>query len=383
MRFDFVVLGATGMQGRIASRDLLEQGYKVLLCGRDRPRVNFLLKKYSRCQFAFTDLQRVSQTSGVIKKSKAGIVLNCAEGDWNILALQACLRAGVHCLDLGSDISMTKRQLAMYPLLKKKGLLHITGCGSVPGIGNVMLRYAVEKFDRVDTIEVGFAWDSNIKKFVVPFSIQSIIEEFTDPAPELVRGRFILVNPLSTTIDAYDRFIGSQKELLVRHPETYTFYQNYKHLGVKNVKFFAEFPLHSFEKIKTIIELGLGSKKEINFHGIKIKPVEFLAEVLKYLPIPSGYKEKEDLWVKIIGKKGKERRIIKMSCLVNTLPGWEDAGCNIDTGMTISIIGQMIYQKLIPERGCFAPESVVPTRAFFAELSKRHMKVFENGKKVN
>lgn len=36
MNFDFVVLGATGMQGRIVVRDLLEKGYSVLLCGRDK-----------------------------------------------------------------------------------------------------------------------------------------------------------------------------------------------------------------------------------------------------------------------------------------------------------------------------------------------------------
>ena len=44
-KFDFVVLGATGMQGRIVTKDLLESGYSVLLCGRDKKRVEKILKK--------------------------------------------------------------------------------------------------------------------------------------------------------------------------------------------------------------------------------------------------------------------------------------------------------------------------------------------------
>lgn len=52
MNFDFIVLGATGMQGRIVSRDLLETGYSVLLCGQektgDETMVSHLLNRYKK-----------------------------------------------------------------------------------------------------------------------------------------------------------------------------------------------------------------------------------------------------------------------------------------------------------------------------------------------
>ncbi len=44
MKYDFVVMGATGMQGRIVTKDLLKSGYSVLLCGRDESRVKDLLR---------------------------------------------------------------------------------------------------------------------------------------------------------------------------------------------------------------------------------------------------------------------------------------------------------------------------------------------------
>ena len=127
MKFDFVVLGATGAQGKIASRDLLENGYSVLMCGRKRERVKHLLKRYKKDKFEFCDLRNVDNAYSIIKKSGANIVINCVEGDWNLHALKACLRAGVHSLDLGSEIWMTKKQLGMNHILNKKGMIHITG----------------------------------------------------------------------------------------------------------------------------------------------------------------------------------------------------------------------------------------------------------------
>ena len=383
MKFDFVVFGATGMQGKIVARDLIENGYSVLLCGRDKSRVEHILKKYPKTEFRFIEARDIKTLVNAIKFSKANIAINCMEGDWNLNALRACIKANANYIDLGSEIKVTKEQFALHDVLKRKGLISVTGIGSVPGIGNVMLRYAAEKFDRVNDIEVGFSWDSNIKKFVVPFSISSIIEEFTDPAPIVENRHFIKKTPLDSIIEDYHRGIGKQKEFFVRHPEQYTFYHYFKSKGLKNVKFYAGFPEHSFCTITGLINTGMGSKEEINFRGMKIKPVEYHTEVLKKLKMPEGYTEKENLWVKIKGMKNNKSKEILMECLVPTLKGWEDAGCNIDTGMSASILGQMIKQSIITEKGSFAPEAVVPPEPFFKELRKRKMIVFENGKRIN
>lgn len=383
MKFDFVVLGATGMQGRIVTRDLIENKYSVLMCGRNKSRIEHLLDKYKNTNFKYLDLRNVDRATRIIKESGAKIVVNCAEGDWNLNALKACLKANAHSLDLGSEIPMTMQQFKMNDKLKEKNLTHITGCGSVPGIGNVMLNYASKDFDRIETVEVGFDWNSNIKKFVVPFSIPSIVEEFTEPATNIEKGRYTKIRPLSSVKDYFDEFTGSEKNFYVRHPETFTFYHYFKHKGLKNVRFYAGFPLHSFQKIIDLIELGLGNSKELKVEGVKVKPIDLVTEVLKDIKFPKGYKEREDLWLDIFGKKKGKRKKIQMSCVAQTMKGWEDAGCNIDTGMPASIIAQMIEKEIITERGSFAPEAVVPPEYFFKELRKREMIVYKNGKKIN
>ena len=72
-----------------------------------------------------------------------------------------------------------------------------------------------------------------------------------------------------------------------------------------------------------------------------------------------------------------------MDCVAGTLPGWEDAACNIDTGFPASILAQMIKSGKIAEKGFFSPEYVVPPEPFFEELGKRKIWIYDNGKRIN
>jgi hypothetical protein len=72
-----------------------------------------------------------------------------------------------------------------------------------------------------------------------------------------------------------------------------------------------------------------------------------------------------------------------MECAVPPLKGWEDHGCNVDTGMPASIIAQMIKDGRISTRGSFAPEAIVPEEEFFKELWNRGMIVYQNNIPIN
>ncbi len=384
MEYDFLVIGSSGMQGRIVVRDLLESGYKVYCADLYRDNSEKNLAQYPGTPFGFIDLRKYEESKDFIKKISANIVINCAEGDWNHDVYRICLEEGKHVVDLGSDIPMTKTQISMNDGFKEAGLVAITGCGSTPGINNIMMKHASQFFDEIDTIELGFAWDSNVKKFAIPFSIESIIEELTDPAPVVENGEWIEKIPSETEVIREFREIGSQKCYLVRHPEIYTFMQDYKEYGPKNIRFYAGFPDHSLETLRTIIALGLGKKELLTFEKTEIRPVDAVSRILTRLPRPENYSEKENLWVEISGKDKKGSiRITRMECIVMTLPGWGDAGCNIDTGMPASIIAQMILDGRVKTRGSFAPDAAVPSGEFFKELKKKGMIVSQDGKAIN
>lgn len=382
-KYDFLIFGAGGMQGKIVARDLFEKDYKIFVSDVYQQHIDDLVEKVSFFPSEVVDLRDIKETVSLIKRVKPFLVINCAEADWNLNVYRACLATKTHVIDLGSDIPMTKQQLAMDPVFRKNNIIAITGCGSTPGINNVMLDYAVGFLDSINTAEAGFAWNSNIKEFVVPFSIPSIVEEFMEKASLMKNNKWLKRFPLDTVVGKRYQEIGRNKCFLVRHPEPYTFYFYYKDKGLKNIKYYAGFPSHSFSTIHSFIKLGLASKEKLKINGSNIVPLDFLTEILRKTEMPEGYKENEVLWVKAVGKKDNKRKEIFMECIAKTLPNWEDAGCNIDTGVPASIIGQMIINGQIKARGSFAPEVVVPKEEFFRALKEKDMDIYMNSKLIN
>ena len=384
-KYDFLVLGADGLQGVIATRYLLERGYSVFCADLYRTQIRKIMAKYGRghSAFSFVDLRDIPQTARLMKKTGADTVVNCAEMDWNLNVYHAALEAKVHCVDLGAWIELTRRQLQKDRAFKKIGRTAITGCGAVPGIGSVMLRYISRKFDRLDSVDVGFSWTSNKKNFVVPFSIKSILEELTYNPSFLKNGKRVNKKPLEVSLERNFRLIGRQKVYMVQHPELFTFHHYFKSKGLENIRFFAGFPTHSLQKILTLIELGFHKEKPIALESIKIAPLFILPPVLKHLVSPPGYTESENLWIDIQGKKDNKKKKILMECLVPPVKGWESSGCNIDTGFPVAIMAEMIKKGVIKEAGSFAPEAIVPEASFFKELRKNDLAVYENGKVIN
>lgn len=383
MVYDFIVVGATGIQGRIATKDLLQNGYSVMLAGRDKGRVENILRKYKKTGFSHLDLRNKNSIPEVIKDSGAKVVINCAEGDFNVDVLKACIKAETNYLDLGSEELMTKEQFKMGKQLKDRELVSITGCGSTPGIVSVMAGYASGMLDRIKKIEAGFAWDSNMDVFVVPYSIDTIVEEFTYKTPIIKNGEKKYVEPLSLMRENNLTQLGKRISKCMMHAEIYTFNKVFKNKGVRDISYYAFFPEHSFNAIMNLIKLGLCSKDYIVVDGSKVRVLDCLLEELKRLEMPKDYAEREDLWVEMTGKKNGRVKKISMICTAGTLKGWEDATCNVDTGMPISIMAQMIKNGIIKAKGSFSPELIVPSGVFFNELARRDMHVYENGKRIN
>lgn len=395
MGWDFLILGSRGAQGKIVTHALLEKGYNLFLSDIHSQEIDGLMKKNSQqVGFQVLDVSEIEKTKDLIDRIKPKVVINCAEGDSNLKVYQACLAVGIDVIDLGSDTEQTKKQLQLHREFEKTRIIGITGCGSTPGINNVMLKYASHKFDQIISVEAGFAWDSNKKVFIPPFSTGSIVYELFRPAPYVKNGKLKNIEkPLKKTEWRTFRKIGSHKCFIVDHPETYTFEHCFKNKGIKNVRFYASFPSHSLETIKMLEKLGLCNEKDVSVEYEKdknkdmifydISPLDFLTRALERIEPPSGYKETEVLWVSISGKKDGRSLEIEMECFVPPLKGWEKYGCNIDTGFPAAIIAQMIKRKEIDKYGSFVPEQIIPEKSFFDHLSRYGMKVFENGSIIN
>ena len=376
---DFVVLGATGDEGRIASKYLLEEGHSVLLCGRNPSAISDLIK-HKKARFEYVDLNDIKKTASILKKSGAKTALNCAEFTMNINAMKACLIAGLNYLDLGGLHEMTIKQYKLDMEFKRRNLFALLGCGSTPGISNVMAAYAVSKLDSVEHIELGFAWKPNMNEFITPYSIESIVYELTTLPTILRDGKFKKTQACSAEGITHFKGIGRQNTYCIVHSEVFTFHKYFKNKGLKDIHYKAGFPEYSHNIINTLINLGFTSKEPIEIGKTEVKPIDFTKKALKKIKMPEGYKEFEDIWVKADGERNKKKIRIEMDCLGKTLKGWEFAGSNVNTGMTIAIMAELLDREVIKGKGVAAPEAAVPPLEFFEELKRQGFKLYMDNK---
>lgn len=146
MKYDFMIIGSGGLQGRIVCKYLLQKGYSLFLTDLYRENSEQFLEPQSKADFSHIDLRHYRSFSSLIRACNAPTVINCAEENWNYEVYKACLHAQKNVIDLGSDIPDTKKQMALDEDFKKIKKIAITGCGSTPGINNIMLRYAAGFF---------------------------------------------------------------------------------------------------------------------------------------------------------------------------------------------------------------------------------------------
>ena len=385
MKYDFAVIGANGMQGRIASRDLLERGYSVLLCAIDTHGLEKLLDQHAgKSGYVYIDLRNMQTLRDALTQNRVEVIVNCAMDDYNLDVTKLALELGVHYLDLDAMIPMMEEQEKLHSDFAQKGLTAILGCGSTPGINNVMISHVVPRFDTIHTVDLGFAWNSNMEVFIPPFSIDAIMYEFAEPAFIYRNGEYVKVFPSDPTgIEHEYMGIGRQATRYTEHTEHHSLVNFLRDKGIKNVAVYSSFPDHSHRVIQTLLDIGMLDKKPVLVDGKPIVPLQAAIDILRQIKLPEGYTEKENLWVKVYGTKDGKEHVEEMDCMAYTLPGWEDATCNIDTGFPMAIGAMMIKNGEIAKPGVYAPEAVVPPEPFFRHLADHQLEVYDNGKRIN
>src|SRR5881628_351073 len=128
-------------------------------------------------------------------------VINSTWYDLNVPIMQAAIEAGIHYCDLGGLYHQTLRQLKLDGRAKDAGVTCVLGIGSTPGTMNVMGMHGASKLDKVDKVLLrssgAVVAGGEPGKFVPPYAIRTIFDEFSLDAPILRKGRIQFVPALS------------------------------------------------------------------------------------------------------------------------------------------------------------------------------------------
>lgn len=222
------VLGAGGIMAPAIVRDLVGapgiDGLTLLDLDGDRARATAAAHGGGIATAAAVDARDRQALTLAIEDH--ALVLNAASYRVNLAAMDAALAVRANYLDLGGLYHLTLRQLQLDDAFAETGLVAILGCGAGPGKTNVMAARAARELDVVHAIRCASAGHDETppsEGLAVPYALQTLLDELTEP-PVVVRdGETVLLEPLTAggTV-AFPEPIGERRTLHTLHSEVAT-----------------------------------------------------------------------------------------------------------------------------------------------------------------
>lgn len=377
------ITGGAGRQSLSAIWDFVETSdvEKILLIdiNEDALQARKELVKSDKIETKVIDLKDTAALAEALMDYD--VVINGSSHIFNMDVMNACIESKTNYTDFGGLFHWAVEQMKRDEDFRKAGITGIVGSGSAPGIVNVLTKYAT---DRLDTVEDILILDAIINRsakgygFVPPYALNTIIEEFTMNNYEFKDGEHVELPPFSgkMTVDFPEPY-GRLNLYNMIHSEVATMPIAYKDKGIKNVAFKLALPTLFEERLRFLIENGLGSEEKINVKGVEIAPRDFLLEVFETKPgTQTGTPDDMKLLRVIVkGTKDGKKCTYEVETDLHHHP-WGLSNGHFSVGFPGAITAKMLGRGDVKEKGFFTGEQVIDTDIYFRELEKRDVHVF-------
>jgi saccharopine dehydrogenase (NAD+, L-lysine-forming) len=303
--------------------------------------------------------------------SEVRAVAACLPYRLNLEVMEAALAAGCHYADLGGLFHVTRRQWELHERFRQVGVSAVLGIGSAPGLTNVLARRGADRLESVTSIDmvdgsVDLAKDGGV--FAVPYSVETVLDEFTEPAMVFEDGELRQVPAGSGVIDwDFPEPVGTQPAMYTLHSEPATLPLTIE--GVRDVRWRLALPRAVHEGFALLIAAGLASGEPVETASGVAVPREVLAAVLARLPVAQAEaKDVEYLDVRVAGEQGGGPARVRELARFDPSPEGLSAGA---FGTAIPITVSVRWQaagRVAP--GVHPPETAFEPEAFVAELER-------------
>jgi saccharopine dehydrogenase (NAD+, L-lysine-forming) len=373
------VLGGFGLMAEAALHDLASNPKvtQVLAADLTVARAKSVLSRLpnkSKVKILQVDLTDTASATRALKGAKA--VLNCAWYELNLKAMDLALALSAHYVDLGGLYHMTLRQLKRSDEFKRKNLAAALGCGSTPGITNLMVAKMAPSFQKIDTVGIYDAsHDPSLSEenFLPPFSIRTMLAEYVQPAPVLKGGRMVDVAAHSEPDElSFKAPIGRVKAGTVIHSETATLPRYLRSYGVKNLFFKIVYPESVKRQLAMLVGMGLHQDSPVQVNGGKISPRHFVTALAQKAAHESPVNYPADfevLRVRITGTRRGAPLEKVWDCEMR--PTKTLSAGALGVGFTGAIAATLAAQGKTLTHGAGAPEALFDPDLFFRELLAR------------
>ncbi|HEX5950805.1 MAG TPA: saccharopine dehydrogenase C-terminal domain-containing protein, partial [Actinomycetota bacterium] len=283
---------------------------------------------------------------------------------------------GCHYADLGGLFHTTRKQLELHERFAAAGLTAVLGIGSAPGLTNVLARLGADALDAVTSIDmVDGAVDLSAGggAFGVPYSVETVLDEFTMPAMVFEEGELREVPAGSGVLDwVFPEPVGTQPAMYTLHSEPATLPSTIP--GVRDVRWRLALPRAVHEGFAFLTAVGLASAEPVPTPSGTAVPREVLATVLDRLPVPEGEpNDVEFLDVRVVGTKDGRPAEHRALARFDPSPEGLSAGA-FGTAIPIAVTARWMAEGRVPP-GVHPPETAFDAGSFVVELEREGVEV--------
>ncbi|HEX2358192.1 MAG TPA: saccharopine dehydrogenase NADP-binding domain-containing protein [Solirubrobacterales bacterium] len=279
------------------------------------------------------------------------VLVNSAHYPVNLAAMEACLGAGCHYLDLGGLYHVTAKQLELSPRFRQRGLVAVLGAGSAPGKTNLMAARAVRELGgSADSISVAAAGrDLDPPEGIAfPYAVRTLIAEISRPPVALFDGRARELSPMQAgpRID-FGEPIGEADTIFTLHSEVLTFGASF---GARHVTFALSLPPKVLELVQDLAAADEERVAEAAASALPPSPTTVSAHVVE--------------------ASAGNRSIVARSFTAPHVD-WGIGGGILSTGSVAAATVRLLARGRITATGALPPERCIDPEEMFAELETR------------
>lgn len=347
------VLGAGGTIAPAIVRDLAEseEVEAMVLLDLDGSKARVAAEQHGGGKATAAELDAGADGALAAALSDCDVLLNSASYRLNLEAMESCLEAGCHYLDLGGLYWLTEKQLELGPRFEQADLLALLGIGSAPGKTNLLAAQAVAELGgAVDALHVsaGGRDPDPPAGESFPYALQTLLDEVR-MAPVVIRdGQSVKLEPLSDggEVDFGDP-IGPGPTVHTIHSEMLTFPGSF---GCTEGSFRLSLPPTVERRLRELVDADAD-------------------EVARVIAAASPLSA-STVSVHLVEARGGGRTIRARS-VTPPRSDWGIGGGTVSTATPITAAARLLARGEISGRGVLPPERCVDPETMFAELETR------------
>ncbi len=370
-----LILGA-GLQGSACAFDLLRQGEvaSVTLADLKPAGAGGFLSEDERLRRHAIDFTDEPALRALMEEHD--VVLSAAPYYLNADLSRLALQRGRHFADLGGNLEVLRRQVAMDEEARKAGVALVPDVGLAPGLVNVLAQEAIRRLDETREVRMYVGGLPQHPRpplnYQVVYSLEGALDYYTTPSCVLREGRPTEVEALSEVEELDFEQLGRLEAFHTAGGASllpWEFEGRISRLEYKTLRY----PGHA-RIMRAIRELGLLSEEPVQVGEQRVIPRDvFIACATPHLT----FADDPDLVVlRVIAEGTREGRPVRLTW---NLLDRADADTGISamersTGFSLAITGLFLGRGMIPP-GVRPAYDALPYDAYLGALAERGVRV--------